>query len=171
MVKGTRMNYKRIMKHLLTSDIALRSKFSSSVMTSIENCIEKSEKLHCGEVRFAVENTLDFFPLLKNVTARERAIEVFSDLRIWDTEQNNGVLIYLLFADHDVEIVADRGINQKVGADEWERICKDMEACFKKGFFEQGIITGISEITEHLAKHFPFNGNDRNELPNKPVLL
>lgn len=165
------MNYKRIMKHLLTSDIALRSKFSPSVMKSIGNCIEESEKLHCGEVRFAAECTLDFFPLLKNVTARERAIEVFSDLRIWDTEQNNGVLIYLLFADHDVEIIADRGINQKVHADEWERICKNMENCFKKGFFEQGIITGISEITEHLARHFPPGENDRNELPNKPVLL
>jgi hypothetical protein len=165
------MNYKRIMKHLLSSDIALRGKFSSSVMMSIENRIEESEKLHCGEVRFAVENTLDFFPLLKNISARERAIQVFSELRIWDTEQNNGVLIYLLFADRDVEIIADRGINQKVQPDEWERICKDMEACFKKGSFEQGVNTGISEITTHLAKHFPFNGNDTNELPNKPVLL
>lgn len=165
------MNFKRIMKHLLSSNIALRSKFSSSVMKSIENCIEKSEKLHCGEVRFAVEHALDFFPLLKNVSARERAIQVFSDLRIWDTEQNNGVLIYLLFADRDVEIIADRGINQKVHADEWERICKDMEACFKKGSFEQGITSGISEITTHLAKHFPFIGNDTNELPNKPVRL
>jgi hypothetical protein len=165
------MNFKRIMKHLLKSDNALRSKFSSSVMKSIENCIEKNEKLHCGEVRFAVENTLDFFPLLKNITARERAIQVFSDLRIWDTEQNNGVLIYLLFADHDVEIIADRGINQKVPADDWERICKNMEDCFKKGSFEQGITAGIGEITILLAKHFPFNENDRNELPNKPLLL
>lgn len=165
------MNYKRIMKHLLTSDIALRSKFSLSVMKSIENCIKESEKLHCGEIRFAVENTLDFFPLLKNVTARERAIQVFSDMRIWDTEHNNGVLIYLLVADRDVEIIADRGIDKNVPADEWERICKNMEANFKKGSFEQGVISGISEITRHLSKHFPFNKNDRDELPNKPILL
>jgi uncharacterized membrane protein len=165
------MNIKRILKHLLSPDIAVRSKFSSSVMKSIETCVEDSEKLHCGEIRFAVENALDFLPLLKNVSARERAIEVFSDLRIWDTEKNNGVLIYLLFADHDVEIIADRGINHLVPEDEWERICKDMEACFRKGLFEQGVKTGISEITRHLAMHFPYSDDDHNELPNKPVLL
>ena len=171
MVKGKNMNIKRVAKHMVTSDIAVRSKFSSSVMKSIESSIAESEKLHCGEIRFAVENALDFFPVLKNISARERAVQVFSDLRIWDTEKNNGVLIYLLFADHDIEIIADRGIDQKVDFDEWERICKNMEACFKKGLFEQGVIKGISEITVHLVNHFPLTGNDRDELPNRPVVL
>ncbi len=140
-------------------------------MKSIEEAIAESEKLHSGEIRFAVENSLEFFPLLKGASARERAIAVFSDLGIWDTELNNGVLIYLLLADHDVEIIADRGINKKVSMDEWEIICKKMEDSFRKGEFEQGVKDGIKEISKYLEMYFPPNGNDRNELPNKPVVI
>jgi len=101
----------------------------------------------------------------------ERAVDVFSHLRIWDTERNNGVLIYLLLSDRDVEIVADRGVDAKVGPREWERICRGMEAAFRQGDFEGGVIGGIREVTRHLAEHFPPIGTDRNELPDKPVVL
>ena len=118
-----------------------------------------------------VEGALDVEPLFRGQPARERAIDVFSQLRIWDTEHNNGVLIYLLLADRDVEIVADRGIDAKVGPQEWERICRKMEAAFRQADYEGGVVSGIQEVTRHLAEHFPAIGDDRNELPDKPVVL
>lgn len=96
---------------------------------------------------------------------------MFSQLRIWDTEHNNGVLIYLLLADRDVEIVADRGIHAKVGLEEWERICRTMETAFKQENYQGGVISGIQVVTRHLMKHFPASGAGQNELPDKPVVL
>ena len=118
-----------------------------------------------------VEGALDGEPLFKGQSARERAIEVFSQLRIWDTEHNNGVLLYLLLADRDVEIVVDRGIDARVGLDGWDTICKAMESEFRQGRFERGVIAGIQAVTRHLATHFPRDGADINELPDAPVVL
>ena len=96
---------------------------------------------------------------------------MYSLLRIWDTEHNNGVLMYLLLADRDVEIVADRGIHAKVGSWVWEEICRNMETAFKQGNYEGGVVSGIQAVTPHLVKHFPAAGDDQNELPDKPVVL
>ncbi len=145
--------------------------FSGDTLSAIGKAIKASEATHHGEIRFVVEGALDIEPLFRGQAARERAIDVFSQLRIWDTERNNGVLIYLLLADRDVEIVADRGIDAKVGPEEWERICRAMEAAFRNGDFRGGVIGGIREVTRHLAAHFPAAGDDRNELPDKPVVL
>lgn len=114
-------------------------------------------------------NTL---PLLRDQSARDRAVEVFSQLRMWDTEHNNGVLVYLLLADRDVEIIADRGINIKVGNEEWEKICREMETSFRQGRFESGVISGINAVGCHLQKHFlaEREGNE-NELSDTPVIL
>ena len=140
-------------------------------MNAIEKAIKASESAHIGEIRFAVEGALHSIPLFKGQSARERAIEVFSQLRVWDTEHNNGVLIYLLLADRNVEIVADRGIHAKVDSNDWEKICRAMEADFKQANFKDGVVRGIQAIAQHLAEHFPTHGNGRNELPNKPVVL
>jgi len=145
--------------------------FPGATLTAIDRAIKASEATHLGEIRFVVEGALETGPLFRGQTARERAIDVFSQLRIWDTERNNGVLIYLLLADRDVEIVADRGIDAKVGPEEWERICRKMEAAFRQGDYEGGVVGGIQEVTRHLAEHFPPIGDDRNELPDKPVVL
>jgi uncharacterized membrane protein len=145
--------------------------FPGGTLIAIDRAIKASEATHRGEIRFVVEGALDTAPLLRGQTARERAIDVFSQLRIWDTERNNGVLIYLLLADRNVEIVADRGIDAKVGPREWERICRNMEAAFRQADFEGGVVGGIREVTRHLAEHFPPIGDDRNELPDKPVVL
>jgi len=145
--------------------------FPGETLVAIDTAIKASEAAHRGEIRFAVEGALHIEPLLRGQTARERAIDVFSQLRIWDTERNNGVLIYLLLADRDVEIVADRGIHEKVGAQEWEGICRKMEAAFRQADFEGGVVRGIQEVTRHLVEHFPPSGGDRNELPDKPVVL
>ena len=165
------MNMERIVRHLMATRWMLNRAFPAGTLAAIDRAIKASEATHRGEIRFSVEGALHIDPLLRNQTARERAIDVFSQLRIWDTECNNGVLIYLLLADRDVEIVADRGIHGKVGAQEWERICRRMEAAFRQGDFEGGVIEGIREVTRHLAEHFPPNGDDRNELPDKPVVL
>ena len=92
-------------------------------------------------------------------------------MRVWDTKHNNGVLIYLLLADRDVEIVVDRGIHAKVGQKEWEKICRTMETAFKERNYERGVVSGIQAVTQHLIKLFPADGSDRNELPDKPVVL
>ncbi|MFZ2161960.1 MAG: TPM domain-containing protein [Sideroxyarcus sp.] len=165
------MNIKRIVKHLSASSAAMRRKFPRTSLNRIEQAIAEVEQTHAGQIRFAVESALDIGPLFAGQTARERAIEVFSHLRVWDTEQNNGVLIYLLLADRDVEIVADRGVHARLGQATWEAVCQEMEAAFRQGRFEEGVIAGIRSVGAHLARHYPHTGAKINELSDKPVLI
>jgi len=125
------------------------------VLAAIEQAIKTGETTHAGQVRFVVEGALDGAPLFRDQSARQRAIDIFAQLRIWDTAHNNGVLIYLLLADRQVEIVADRGIDAKVGSAGWEKICRAMQAEFKAGHFERGVIEGIAAVSQQLAKYFP----------------
>lgn len=165
------MNIGRVIRHLLQHHWRARQVFPQSVLDRIEQAIRQSETTHSGQVRFVVEGALDGHPLFRNQHARERALDVFSHLRIWDTAHNNGVLIYLLLADRDVEIIADRGIDARVGAAGWENICRAMEAEFSAGQFERGVIDGIAAVSRELAKHFPPGGAHPNELPDKPVVM
>jgi uncharacterized membrane protein len=165
------MGIKRIGRHLLANRSRVRRAFPAKALAAIERAIEVSEATHAGQIRFVVEGALDGPPLLRNQSARARALDVFSHLRIWDTAHNNGVLIYLLLADRDVEILADRGIDALIGAAEWEKICRAMEAEFGKGNFEAGVLKGIEAVTRHLVKHFPKHGAGRNELPDAPVVM
>jgi uncharacterized membrane protein len=165
------MGMKRIGKHLVEHRWRARRLFPPKVLDAIERAIKAGEATHSGQVRFVVEGALDGAPLLRDQPARERALDVFSHLRIWDTAHNNGVLIYLLLADRDVEIVADRGIDAHVGRESWEKICADMEAEFRRGEFERGVIGGIRAVSEQLAKYFPPSGPHHNELPDKPVVM
>ncbi len=114
---------------------------------------------------------MHLIPLLKGATAHTRAVALFSDLHVWDTEENTGVLVYLQLVDRDFEIVADRGINACVTQDEWETICRRMEAAFREGRYEEGVITGLRDITVLLTRHFPAREENPDELPNKPVML
>lgn len=165
------MDIKRIARHLFYAPWRVGGAFPARTLETIERAIRASETTHAGEIRFAVEGALDSGPLFRGQSARERAIDVFSLLRIWDTERNNGVLIYLLLADHDVEIVADRGINAHVGHEEWEAICRMMEVAFRASAYEKGVIAGIEAVTGHLARHFPAAAVNRNELPDRAVVL
>jgi uncharacterized membrane protein len=165
------MGLRRIFRHLLTPPWHVRQVFPAHAMTAIEGAIREAEAAHSGQIRFAVEAALAVGPLLRGQSARERAIEAFSLLRVWDTEHNNGVLIYLLLADRDVEIVADRGIHRRTGAEEWEKICRDMETAFREGRFEAGVLAGVRAVSGHLAKHYPAKGGGVNELPDRPVVL
>lgn len=163
------MNVKRIVKHLLLTHWQLNRAFPRATLLAIEHAITASETAHAGEIRFVVEAALEGMPLFKGQSARERAIDVFAQLRIWDTEHNNGVLIYLLLADRDVEIVADRGIHAKVGAPEWENICREMEAHLSSANYEGAVVDGIRAVTQHLIRHFPDSGSGQNELSDKPL--
>jgi hypothetical protein len=165
------MEFARIARHLVAMPGAVNRAFPPAAMAAIETAIKESETRHRGEIRFAAEAALDSGALFAGQSARERAIDVFSLLRVWDTEENNGVLVYLLLADRDVEIVADRGINSKVSAGEWERICRRMESAFSKGEFKEGVLAGIGEISGLLARYYPARTGDRNELPDTPTLL
>jgi uncharacterized membrane protein len=165
------MGIGRIGRHLWGNRWRVQQAFPPKAFDAIEQAIKASEATHAGQIRFVVEGALDGAPLFRDQPARERALDVFSQLRIWDTEHNNGVLIYLLLADRNVEIIADRGIDAQVGAAAWEQICRDMEAAFGNGHFEAGVIEGIEAITRHLAKHFPKHGPGRNELPDAPVVV
>jgi len=165
------MGIKRIGKHLLEHHWRVRRIFPPQALALIERTIKEGEATHSGQVRFAVEGALDGRPLLKNQSARERALDIFSNLRIWDTAHNNGVLIYLLLADRKVEIVADRGIDAKVGAAGWQKICAGMEADFKAGNFSGGAVKGVHAVSQQLAAHFPRHGKGPNELPDAPVVI
>ncbi|MGC2049712.1 MAG: TPM domain-containing protein [Gallionella sp.] len=165
------MNLMRLMRHLSSGRSAVRRAFPPHTLDVIERAIHETEAMHTGQLRFAVEPALDVKLLLAGRTARERAVEVFSELRVWDTEYNNGVLIYLLLADHDVEIIADRGVHAKLGQAVWEEICHEMELAFRDGQFEQGVLAGIRSVGRHLASHYPHAGEKPNELPDQPVLL
>ena len=165
------MGIRRIGKHLLQHNWRARRTFPPEVLATIERAIKAGEETHSGQVRFVVEGALDGLPLFRDQPARERALDIFSHLRIWDTAHNNGVLIYLLLADRDVEIIADRGIDAKVGRAGWDEICKAMETDFKAGNFSGGVIRGIEAVSKQLAAHFPKTGAGRNELPDAPVVM
>jgi hypothetical protein len=168
------MNLIRIFRHLFTSQLAVRRMFPSASLNAIEKMIEQTETGCSGEIVFAIEDSLSLMPLLRGQSARDRAIDVFSLLRVWDTQQDNGVLVYLLLADHDIEIVADRGIDAKVGKENWEVICHEMETAFREGQYDAGVKTGISKIGHLLRQYFPVVPQDEkmnNELPDKPVVL
>ena len=161
----------RFIKHMFSHPWQVKRHFSAAALRNIEKAISASEQLHAGEIRFVVEAGLHPYEILCKKTPKKRAIELFGRLNIWDTEHNNGVLIYLLLADRDVEIVGDRGIDQHLGHDGWEEICREMESLFRKGQFEAGVLQGIAHISAELEKYFPQTGASKNEVSNKPLVM
>jgi uncharacterized membrane protein len=151
---------------------AARRHFSAPVLEAIRNAICVGEQRHQGQVCFAIEGALPVHDLARGLGVRARAHEAFTQLRVWDTEHNSGVLIYVLLADRAIEIVADRGIAARVPQDEWQAVCDRMRDRFAGGEYERGAIEGVTAVTEILARHFPADGSGkRNELPDRPVLL
>jgi uncharacterized membrane protein len=165
------MQIARALRHLFATRWGTRRRFTAPVLARIEQALVRIEALHAGEIRFAVETAFDLPELWYGVTPRERALQVFGHLGVWDTDGNNGVLIYVLMADHDVEIVADRAIAARVPQADWDALCREIEAHFRAGRFADGAEAGIAGIGRLLARHFPGAGADRDELPNRPVLL
>jgi uncharacterized membrane protein len=161
----------RLLRHLFATRWGTRRRFTAGVLARIEAALKRIEAEHAGELRFAIETAFDLPELWYGVTPRQRALHVFGHLGVWDTEGNNGVLIYVLTADHDVEIVADRAIAARVPQAEWDAVCSEMESHFRAGRFAEGAEAGIAGVGRLLGRHFPGQGGDRDEQPNRPVLL
>lgn len=165
------MELARTLRHLFSTRWQTRRRFTPAVLARIEKTIATLERRHAGEIRFAIESAFDLPDLWHGTTPRQRAVAVFGHLGVWDTAGNNGVLIYVLMADHDVEIVADRALAARVRQTEWDGVCREMETLFRAGRFADGAEAGIAGVGRLLATHFPADGADRNEQPNRPVLL
>jgi uncharacterized membrane protein len=169
------MRVGRMIRHVAATHWRTRMLFPSATLDSIEKAIGRAESTHAGEIRFAIETALTPMHVLNDVGPRAHAMQVFSHLRVWDTDDNNGVLIYVQLADRSVEIVADRGFNGRVSPAEWEAVCRLMEEHFRAGRFQQGSIAGVEAIGNLLARHFPQSAESaarsRNQLPDRPTLL
>jgi uncharacterized membrane protein len=165
------MQIGRTLRHLFATRWATRRRFTPEVLARIEAGIAGLERQHAGEIRFAIETALDLPDLWYQTTPRERAVLVFGLLGVWDTAGNNGVLIYVLMADRDVEIVADRAIAARVPQAEWDAVGREMRDHFRAGRFAAGVDAGIAGIGRLLAAHFPSASADRDEQPNRPVML
>ena len=159
----------RIVRHLVLPGWTVRRAFDAATLQAIEQAITDTERGHCGEIRVAVEGSSSPLALMRGISPRQQALETFARLGVWDTEANNGVLIYVSWADRDVEIVADRGFNGRVSTQEWAEVCRRMEQAFARGAPRQAIVEGIQAVGALIARHFPTA--DRDELPNRPVLL
>ena len=163
------MNVARMLRHMWMTRWYAQSVFTSRVLDAIEQAVRSAECSHGGEVRFAIERELSTPELFHDVSPKQRALQVFGELRVWDTEQNNGVLIYVLLADHSVEIIADRGYASRVTDDEWRAVCAEIEQAYRKNDFERGSVRGVEAVSKLIARHYP--AIDRNELPDRPVVL
>lgn len=165
------MEMKRFWRHVAMTPARARRAFPDNTMDAIARAIAESETRHRGEICFVVEAELTTAQLWRGLASRERAREVFAAQGIWNTEENNGVLVYLLLAERRVEIVADRGIDRHVSPEEWRTICNAMNAAFAADRFEEGAIAGVRAITELLVRHYPETGEGRNQLGDRPVLM
>jgi len=164
---------RRLLRHLVSTPHGLKRALPPAALERIAQAIRKAEAGHQGEIRFAIEAALPWSYLRRNAGPRERALMMFSKLRVWDTEHNNGVLLYVNLADRALEIVADRGIAAKVARTTWQTICHAAREHFRRGQIEAGAVAAIEAIGAVLAEHFALApGQSRgNELPDQPVVL
>jgi uncharacterized membrane protein len=169
------MQFGRLLRHIAASHWRTRLLFPQSTLDAIEQAVARAERTHAGEIRFAIETSLAPLHVINDLSPRARALDVFAHLKVWDTEHNNGVLIYVQLADRDVEIVADRGLGARVTQSEWEAVCRLMEDHFRAGRYETGAIAGVDAVGTLLARHYPLQPDpatpSHNQLPDRPTLL
>jgi uncharacterized membrane protein len=169
------MQLARLLRHVSAPHWRTRLSFPAATLDAIEQAVARAERTHGGEIRFAIETSLAPLSVINELSPRARALEVFGHLRVWDTEHNNGVLIYVQLADRVVEIVADRGFAGRVSQPEWEAVCRLMEGHFRAGRYAAGAIAGVDAVGTLLARHYPRPANElasgRNQLPDRPALL
>lgn len=166
------MRLLQLLKHRRLDETDAKRLLGEGAMQRVEARVSASEKRHSGEIRVCIESGLPLSYLKREAKARERAVMMFGKLRVWDTEHNNGVLIYLLLAEHAIEIVADRGLTRHVDAAEWQRIAATMGVAFKAGEFETGLNQAVDAVDRLLVKFFELAPGEvnPNELPDAPYL-
>jgi uncharacterized membrane protein len=165
------MRILRLIRHFIAGLQPIGWVFPPRIRAAIESEITLTESRHQGEICFAIETALPATLIWRNTTPRQRAVALFATLGVWDTAANNGVLVYVLLADHSVELVADRGIAARIPEAEWRVLCAEVETLFRRDEFEAGGLAAIRGVAAQLARHFPGSGGGRNELPNQPILL
>jgi uncharacterized membrane protein len=167
------MDWTRWIRHAFFTRRSLRRAFPASALARIEQAVNESEHLHSGEIRVAIEAALEPGEIWRGKAPRDRALEVFAALGVWDTAANNGVLIYVLLADRDVEIVADRGFNGRVSAETWSAVCETIRGEFQAGRFTAGVVAAIESVGRIIGQQFPQRPGqrDEDELPNRPAMI
>lgn len=161
----------RLFRHLLTTKGTAGRTFPPETLKAIEAAIATGEQRHRAEVRLVIEHSLPMDAVFARVDPRQRAIALFSQLRIWDTEENCGVLVYINIADRKVEIVADRDVSRRVTQEEWNAVCRTMTEGFKRGEFRDSAAAAMQKLNALLEKHYPTEGAHPNQLPNQPIML
>lgn len=161
----------RLFRHITTTTGTGRMLFPEETLQAIEDVIAEGETRHRAEVHMIVEPSLSISAAWSGTSARERARELFSEYRIWDTEENCGVLVYVNIADHQVEIVADRGIGRLISLAEWQGVCDTMTRGFSNNAYHDGVMAALQELNALLEKHYPDDGRINDQLPNRPLML
>ena len=161
----------RAWRHATSSAGEARRAFPETTLTAIAEAIDAGERTHRGEVRLIVEKALPFDAAWDGITNRQRALALFADYGVWDTEDNCGVLIYVNLAEHKIDIVADRGIDRKIDAATWQAVCRTLTAGFKGGHFHDATLAAVAQVNDLLHQHFPASGERTNELPDRPIML
>jgi uncharacterized membrane protein len=161
----------RIWRHLVTTTSVARRAFPDATLDAITSAVMTGEQTHRGEVRLVVEKSLPFAAAWEGVTNRQRALAMFTECGVWDTEDNCGVLIYINLAERKVDIVADRGIGRRIDAATWQAVCDTMTAGFAQGNFHDSTLAAVARVNALLHTHFPANGKRPNELPDRPAML
>ena len=170
------MRLKRFLKHRWVSETTIRQALPPELLQRLEQRVGASERRHSGEIRMCVETSLPLHYLYRDaptsVLVRDRAIELFSELRVWDTANNNGVLIYLLMVEQEIEVVADRGLSPWMNSADWKRIIADISAAFRRNDYEGGLTNALEDVSAVLVQHFPVSVGETNpnELPDAPIV-
>lgn len=165
------MELKRILRHWHLSPWQVRCRFDRATLAAIQQATVASEQRHRGELRCVIEGRLSLLQLLRGLTARARAAQLFDQLEVGHTEEHSGILIYVLLAERRVEIVADRGITALVAQEKWDALCARMTQQFAAGRYQEGALAGIEGATRLLSDHFPARANNPNELDDAPLFL
>ena len=172
MARSMTARLKRALRHIRTTAAVGREAFPANSLADLGAAITEGEQRHRGELRLIVENSMPFEAIWNDVSNRQRAVGLFAEYGVWDTEDNCGVLIYVNLAEHKVDIVCDRNIGRKIDAPTWQAICNTMTQGFAKGEFHDSTLAAIRAVNDLLREHFPA-GSERNynELPDHPVVL
>jgi uncharacterized membrane protein len=161
----------RLLRHGFAALRSSQRRLGVADRQRIEEAVAAAEQRHAGEIRVVVEVALHFGQLWHRMTPRQRALQLFSQLGVWDTAANNGVLVYVLLADRAVEFVADRAIAERIPEGDWLSLCRDVEAACGRGELAEGCCVAVRGVASQLERHFPRGSNRANELPNQPILL
>jgi uncharacterized membrane protein len=162
---------KRALRHAGSSAADARRAFPPATLKAVTEAITAGEQTHRGEVRLIVEKALPVGAAWAGMSSRQRALALFADYGIWDTEENCGVLVYVNLAEHQVEILADRGIDRKIDEATWQQVCKTLTAGYARGEFHDSTLAAIGQVNALLREHFPGDGPRPNQLPDEPLML